>query len=205
MSDEHDRTRIGVHPVFQPLDRRDIEMIGRFIEQQQVRLLHKCFRQRHAAPPATRKFIHLLVGGQVELRDYRVDALFDVPAFVSIDPRVQGLELHHALAVEIQPGAVLVLSEQRFDLVQSGAHHVAYGQFHGFGQRLRELADDEILAADDLAAIRFEFPGDELERRGFSGAIPADQANALAGVDGELRLGKDLEVAKFQGHFVEAK
>ena len=128
-----------------------------------------------------------------------------MPAFVSVDPGVQRLEFLHALAVEIQPGAAPVFREQRFDVVEAGAYDVVHGQVHGFGQRLRELADDETFGPDDLAAVRLEFPGDQPERRRLAGAITADQANPLAGVDRELRPGKDLEIAEFHGHFVEAE
>ena len=128
-----------------------------------------------------------------------------MPTLMRVDPGVQRLEFQHALAVEIQPGAPLVFGKQRFDIAQSRADHVAHGQVHRLGQRLREFADDEILTTDDFTAVRFEFPGDQLQRRGLSGAVSADQADPLAGVDGKLGLGEDLQVAKIEGHFIEAK
>ena len=82
---------------------------------------------------------------------------------------------------------------------------VAHGQVHRLGQRLCELTGHQVLTPHDLAAVRFEFAGDEPQRRGLSSAISADQADPLAGIDGQLGVGENLQVAKLEGDFVEAK
>jgi hypothetical protein len=54
------------------------------------------------APPATREFAHLLVGGEFEIRNRLFDTLLDVPAVVGVDLRVQCFEVPQALLVEFE-------------------------------------------------------------------------------------------------------
>ena len=54
VGNKHHGARVRVDLVFEPLDRRNIEMIGRLVEQQQVGFLYERLRQRDASPPAAR-------------------------------------------------------------------------------------------------------------------------------------------------------
>ena len=103
MRNEQHGARIGVDAIFEPLDRGDVEVIGRFVQQQQVRLLHERRCQRDAPSPAAGQLAHFLLGRQVQFRDRRLDALFEVPAVVCIDLRVQRFEFAQALFVRLLP------------------------------------------------------------------------------------------------------
>ncbi len=53
VGDQQQGTRVALEPVFEPDDRIEIEVVGRLVEQQQIRRAHQCLRQVQ---------IHLLVG-----------------------------------------------------------------------------------------------------------------------------------------------
>ena len=75
----------------------------------------------------------------------------------------------------------------------------------GIGQRLFELTDDEVCAANNLATVGFDSTHDELKRRRFAGAIATDKTNSFTGLDRESGVGKNLLVAEFQRYFIEAQ
>ena len=61
MGNDDDTTSIGTEIRFQPQQRIKIQVVGRLIEQQNVRLLEQQFRERNAHLPATAKgFCRLL-------------------------------------------------------------------------------------------------------------------------------------------------
>src|SRR6266436_1295101 len=49
VGDDQDRTRVVAQVGFEPVDRLGVEMVGRFIEQQQLRLLEQQAAERHPA------------------------------------------------------------------------------------------------------------------------------------------------------------
>ena len=64
MADHDDRTGIALEITFQPQRGFQIQMVGRFVEQQQVRLGKQGRRQRYAHTPAAGKIVarSMLVG-----------------------------------------------------------------------------------------------------------------------------------------------
>src|SRR5271166_736187 len=55
VGDDEDRARVGAQMAFEPVDRFGVEMVGRLVEQQQVRLFQQQSAERDAAPLAARK------------------------------------------------------------------------------------------------------------------------------------------------------
>jgi hypothetical protein len=58
MRNQHQRTLIAQQPALQPGHGIDIQVVGGFIQQQQVRWTHQCSGQIQAHAPATGKVIH---------------------------------------------------------------------------------------------------------------------------------------------------
>jgi hypothetical protein len=58
MRDHDERTRIAVQPVFEPDDCIEVEVVRRFVEQQQVRTAHQRLREIQPHAPAARKAAH---------------------------------------------------------------------------------------------------------------------------------------------------
>ncbi len=51
---------------------------------------------------------------------------------------------------------------------------------------LRQKRDSHALLKHDLAAVRLHLAGDQAQDRGFARAVPADETDPLAAVDGEI-------------------
>ena len=63
MGDKQDRARVTLQIILEPQERLQIEMVGRFIQHQQIRLLHEEPRQMGAHYPATAH----LAGGTLKI------------------------------------------------------------------------------------------------------------------------------------------
>ena len=128
-----------------------------------------------------------------------------MPAVVGVDLRVQRFQILEALPVEFQRRAPTILGQQRFYAGQAGTHDVTHAGLNRIGQVLRQLADDESVLACDLTAVGLLLAGNQLQRRRLAGAVTADQADALAGLDAERGFVKNTQLAEVEGYFVESK
>ena len=133
VGDEQHGARPGADAVFQPLDGDDVEVVGRFVEQQQIGLADQRLGEAHPAAPATGQFADRLFGGQGHLGDHQVDALVDAPAVELVDAVLQLVEAGEALLVELLVGELLVLVDQRPDIGEAIGDHFPHGGFEGFG------------------------------------------------------------------------
>jgi hypothetical protein len=69
---------------------------------------------------------------------------------------------------------------------------------------LREVADRQPLALDDLAAQRRQHVGDGLHQRGLALAVGAQDADALAGEHGAVDVAHDDRLAIPAAHLLQA-
>ena len=72
--DQHERVGIGFEIGFEPVARFEIEMVGRLVEQQQIRFFEQQFRQRDAHLPAAGELFHAplpVVAAEAEARRAR--------------------------------------------------------------------------------------------------------------------------------------
>ena len=79
------RPAVLLQKFLEPADGVDVEMVGRLVEQQHVRLRDQRFRQQRPATPATRQLADLAVRGQSEPRDHELDFLLDPPAVLALE------------------------------------------------------------------------------------------------------------------------
>ena len=168
MAHDHHRAFELVQRHAERFARRQIEVVGRLVEEQQVRALP----DQH---------------GEHE------------PRLLAARERADGL-LHHRAgeAERAEEVAQLLLAAGGAD-VACQPHHVHQRAVAGREHvelLLREVADREALAGDDLARERRQVAGDRLDERGLALAIGAEDADALAGehravdvVDDALRAG----------------
>ena len=156
MRDEHERARPVHQEFFQPADGGKIEVIGRLVEEQQGGLCDQFAGQER--PPLESGRHRPNLGGGVDLhpveRAFR--ALVRLPAFdlVGRNRGIEGLTHHgQRLAGEVQ-------------------RHF-----------LREGGDAGAWSHHAASPIRLLEPGDHLQERRLAGAVAAQQADALTGLD----------------------
>ena len=66
VADEHDRRAQRLEALLEPLDRGDVEMVGRLVEEEDVRLRRQCAGERGAAAFAAGKPRRILLAGETE-------------------------------------------------------------------------------------------------------------------------------------------
>jgi len=64
VGDGHNGARVFFEMMFQPGDAFGVEVVGRLVEQEQVRLLQQRLAKGHAPPLATGKTFNVLLAGR---------------------------------------------------------------------------------------------------------------------------------------------
>ena len=203
--DEQNGAGMSSHGVLEPFDRTDVEMIGRLVEQQQLRVRDERLGERRAPPPAAGQLAHAVIGRQAELADDGCDAHVDVPAAAGVDFALQGFDFAQRGSVV---GAVAVSrsnSAMRCELTGHAARHEVADELGRFvGELLLEQAPAQTSGLLDGAVVGLLGAGDQLQRRRLAGAVAADQAHALAGLDREIGVDEDSLLAEGDRNGVEA-
>ena len=83
MRDEQQRSAEVLEMTLEPLDGVDVQVVGRLVEQQQVRLVHQRPAEQHASLPPAGQVRDPTISGQRQPREDRVDLVCDRPAIVA--------------------------------------------------------------------------------------------------------------------------
>jgi hypothetical protein len=82
------------------------------------------------------------------------------------------------------------------------AHAAGDGVEHGHGRiegrLLLDVGDLDALLHDQQAIVEFRAAGNDFQQRGLAGAVAADETDALAGLDGEVGVVEQRDVAESQ-------
>ena len=93
MGNHENRARKLRHHVLQPDDRVHVEMVGRFIKYQQLRIARQRARERHALAHAARERTDAGIGGEAQTRQYRFNTMLDTPAIMAFQQLLRHLHL----------------------------------------------------------------------------------------------------------------
>ena len=167
---------------FQPQRAFKVEVVGRLVQQQVVRLRKQHPRQRHPHPPAARKIrtgplLRLFVKPQ-PLQDGRGAAL----GGPRVDVGQAGLNFRDPVRVgrnfglRQQGGAFGVRFQHRVDQRGRRRRHL-----------LRHAADPGARGDRDVAPLQRQLLADQPEQRGLARAVAPDKANLVAGGNGGRR------------------
>ncbi|MNE03228.1 hypothetical protein D3C80_957230 [compost metagenome] len=189
--------------LFKPGDGTDVQVVGRFVEQQQVRLGHQGLGQQDATTPAAGQLGEGLVGRQLQAAQGAVDQLLQTPAIAGFEVV---LDVHQLVQIGIGDDVlaqVVILGEQRTDTVQAFGHHVEHCPLVGHRQFLRQFADLEPGCAPNGAVIGLLVALDELHHAGLASAVAADDAHPLTTGDLPGHLVQQRHSAESKGHIAE--
>src|SRR5581483_3728062 len=197
VGDEDQRAVVAEQELLEPRDRRDIEMVGRLIEQQDVGRAHERTGQHHLPADTAGTIGEALVRRQVQPTQYRLDLLAHVPTVERFDARLQGGESFERRAL---PAARLVRDAVIFrqyatELAQSRRHDFEHGLIRIGRHFLLEMRDTQRVLAPDFAVIRSRGSGDHAKQRGLAGAVAADEAHALARSDLKVDVREQRQMA----------
>ena len=200
MADDDDRRLVVHEEILEPHHRFEIEVVRRFVEQQQVGLREEERGERNAHFPAAREaveraLLHLFVETEAE-QNLR-----------GAHRRGIGVDRDQALVDVAEP--VGVFARLRFDH-QRGALDV--GGEDGVERRggarggfLRDIAEARALGHVGAAVIGLEHAGDDADERRLAGAVATDQADATAGRQRRGCAVEDRAAAEAHGDAVEVE
>jgi hypothetical protein len=175
VADHQHGVGVGGEILLQPQRAFEIEVVGRLVEQQQIRLAEQHARQRHAHAPAARK----IGGRRVLLGEIEAETLENGRSArlrrVRVDVGQPCVDFSNPVSVS----GVLGLREQCRPLCIGRHHHVERGR--GRSRRLlRHAADPGFPVHLDIATFDGKMALDEMEQRSFARAVLADKAGLRA-------------------------
>ena len=192
---DHDRAGIRRQIFLEPEQRLEVEMVGRFVEHQQVRLLHEQPRQVRAHHPAAAHFARRAVKilfAKAEAGQNLLRLRFQLIAaqFMKAVVRVV-VDFLHVIRCDVMVGIPGQDEPAELDKFRRDGR----GQFqHRFiaGRRafLRQIAEHDVAFLHDLAGVRLLLAEDDGKERGLPRAVRADQPDAVLAVQLQGHVGE---------------
>ena len=183
VGDDQDGARIIAQMAFEPHYQLGIEMVGRLVEQKQIRLLEEEFAERHATPLAAGELRHVGIIGRTTQRIHRlIDFGIEVPQPLGLD---LVLKLGHLVGgfVGVVQRQFVVAVEDRL-LHRHAFHDVLAHRFCGIELRLlRQVTDAGAVGGPGLAGILVVDPGHDAKERRLTGAVDAEHADLGVGIE----------------------
>ena len=190
MADHHHRAGVALEVIFQPLHGGEVEVVGRLVQDQDVRLFQQQLCDPQPRQLAPRQHPHVLlpgVLGKAHAAEHLLDVHVHVVAVGGVDHRLQRPVLFQQGGVG---GAGGHLPLQHLHLLH-GVQHRGKGGAHlpvdvqgdvQFGV-LRQIPHRDPVGQAELARIVGVFTGQDLEQGGLAGAVLAHDADAVLPLD----------------------
>ena len=184
-------------------------MVGRLVEQQQLGFGNQCASERDPLLEPTRERTDARIGVEPQPRDGCLDPRFRVPAVVVLEFDLQfvhALEQRRVVASGFtETMRELVIFMQQCGLrTQSAGDRVEYRRLRLQQRFLRHQREFEPRLAPNLAVVGGNFAGDDFEQARFSGAVAADQTNALSRFDHQVGVVEQRYVAECETCAIES-
>ncbi|MDT4830455.1 hypothetical protein FQZ97_639200 [compost metagenome] len=184
VGDQQQGARIALEPLFEPEDGVEVEVVGGLVEQQQLGRTHQCLGQVQAHPPSAGEVanaaVHLL-RAEAEASQQLACAGVGRVAIGAVQFDVQAGD-GGAVVARFGGGQVALYPAQ----VQIAVEHVVHGQALQVVHFLAHVGDAPVRGQQAVAGVRPQFATQQGEQAGFAGAIGADEADFLAGVQGQF-------------------
>ncbi len=183
MGDEDDAALVFAQRVLEPRDGFRVEMVGRLVEQQDVRRVEQQARQRDAALLAARQRRDVGVAVGTAQRVHRlVDLAVEIPKALRLDLVLQPAHLFRRL-VGVVGGDLVVAVDQRL-LRRDAFHDVAAHVLRRVQLRLlRQISHAHAVGGPGLAGEFLVHAGHDAHQRGLARAVDADDADLGAGIE----------------------
>lgn len=175
--------RIAGQPLLQPDDGFQVQVVGRFIQQQQIRAAHQRLRQVQAHAPAARKAGHRSGGGFLAKAQAGQELAGARRGGVGVDGGQFAVQAANRLAIVGGfGGGQLLLQRAQLGVAIQHIIQRRAAQRRGF---LGDMRHRPAGRKQRITAVGVQLPAQQGKQAGFARAIAADNADALAGVDGE--------------------
>lgn len=182
--DQQQGAGIVLEKIFEPQDGVEVQVVGRFIEQQQVGGAHQGLRQVQTHAPAAGKVgdraIHLLVR-EAQTGKHFARARIGGVAVGAVQFGVQA-RLGRAVFVGLGFSQIVLHLAQTLVAIE---HVINRDAIEGV-DFLPHVGDPPVGREQTVPGIRRQLTQQQGEQSGFTGAIGADQTGFVAGVQGQL-------------------
>ena len=193
VADHHQRAGLADQVPLQPLDGFNIQVVGGFVQQQQIRLLQQHLAQGDPHLPAAGVVAHQLfcsLRREADRGQQLVDAGIEFVAVQALEARLQAAQLVDQLieVVGILGGLLRGHGLLHLPLAVEHLSRLTEGLEQLLAHRVPEVDVELLLQVDDaripllhhLTAARFLQAGDDPHLGGFAGPVHAHQADAIA-------------------------
>ena len=193
--DQHERLGPLAQPLLEVLGGLDVEVVGRLVEEQQIRLLEQHLGQLEAAALAARERVDraLEIGRrEAEILRQRLDPdLERVAAFARVALLQLAVALERLLVGEVllERQELVVDRQQLLERLEQRVEDLAAA---GELLRLLQVRDRAAARARDGAPVGREPPVEQAQERRLSRAVGSDEPDAIAGVHLPGQAGEDL-------------
>ena len=211
MRGDEQRAAPPAEVLLEPLERVEVEVVGRLVEQQQVRIGDDQPGQRRPRLLAARqrgRRLRPLVAGEAEAGQRALDPLVERVAAEDLEP-VQ--ELGVGAARRPVPSRSIAGQPLGHPLEVGGARPDRRPQVRRGHERLVEVRllgeqpEGQAALAMDLAAVGLVAPGGEPQQRRLAGAVRPDEADPVAERDRRVDRVEDDERADLAGDARQAQ
>ncbi len=185
---EHDRRVERLQVRLQPLERGDVEVVGRLVEQEQVGIARERAGQRRAGElPAGERGelpVQVLVA-EAEAVEGRVDALAPVVAAGVLQAGLRArVRVHHG---EVALGHLLLQLAQagleREEVAAAAEHVVAQGEVAVARRALVVELHADVLGEHELPAVHRRLPREHPQQRRLARAVAARERQPVAALE----------------------
>ena len=199
--DEHDGAGIRFQIFLKPPQRFEVEMVGRLVEQQQVRLLHEQPGQIRPHHPAAAHRLQRTIEIPFAKRQPVQDVLrfrFELISAQFVEPRLHLVEI---VRLRVVPGLERLQPPlQLRDLRRDRRRQLQHRFLADRRRFLRQMTERRVAFDVHLAGVRRVVTQHEREQRGLPCPIRPDQPNPVAAIDLQRRVFKQNARSKRLGH-----
>ena len=199
----HQQPRAACRQIlFEPLGHIGVEVVGRLVEDQQVRLAYQHVGQRHALELSARKGPDPLSEvADLQPRQNPLGPLFVIPRFERVHA---GHRLLQSFARRLfdRPFVFGDGLQRRILREEAGFQH---GHLRWIDRTLFEVGDPQIAAGYDAAAVVILTPRYDVQERGFSGAVLGDEGHAPPVLDRKRYIFEEYQIAERFGQVLHLK
>ena len=205
MGDGDNRARVLLQVVLQPGDRFGVEVVGRLVEQEDIRLGEQEAGEGDAPPLAAAEHGDGRIAGRAAQGVHRqLQLIVEVPGVVMVEPVLQpALFGDERVEVGVGVGEALVDGVEGGEVVHDGLHrfldHLAHRLAVVQLRLLFQQADAVAGGEGDVALVALVLAGDDAQQRALAGAVEAEHADFRAVVEAEADVLENGPVAGREG------
>ena len=199
--DENDRSLEGLQEAFEPIDGFNIQVVRRFIKQQNTRCANQRTAQRGFTQPATGKRCQFGIRFQAQLIQYFINTVFQLPQPVVIQLFLdfrQLLQIFVARIGDHQMRNIMIALEINRLLRNPFGDEIVNASLYVTRRILLQTRHNQILLVNDTPVVQPQLTVEDFHQRRFARAVTAYEADAFVVLNVQFGIIEKRRVAERQ-------